>query len=270
MNLKIGFIGSGNMAQAIIGGMIDSNLVSKDNIYATAVSDKTINLVKEKYGVNTSKDNKDVVNKTDIIFLAVKPNVYKTVIDEIKDVVDENKLIVTIAAGQTIENIEDMFGKELRIIRTMPNTPALVGEGMGLITANKKATNEDVENVVKIFNSFGKSEIVEEALIDTAGSLSGCGPAYTYMYIEALADAAVESGVKRDLAYKLAAQMVLGSAKMVLESGEHPGALKDNVCSPGGTTIKGVNVLEKAGFRGVVIDALLASINKTLEMSNNK
>ena len=270
MNLKIGFIGSGNMAQAIIGGMIDSNLVSKDNIYATAVSDKTINLVKEKYGVNTSKDNKDVANKTDIIFLAVKPNVYKTVIDEIKDVVDENKLIVTIAAGQTIENIEDMFGRELRIIRTMPNTPALVGEGMGLITANKKATNEDVENVVKIFNSFGKSEIVEEALIDTAGSLSGCGPAYTYMYIEALADAAVESGVKRDLAYKLAAQMVLGSAKMVLESGEHPGALKDNVCSPGGTTIKGVNVLEKAGFRGVVIDALLASINKTLEMSGKK
>lgn len=270
MNLKIGFIGSGNMAQAIIGGMIDSNLVSKDNIYATAVSDKTINLVKEKYGVNTSKDNKDVANKTDIIFLAVKPNVYKTVIDEIKDVVDENKLIVTIAAGQTIENIEDMFGRELRIIRTMPNTPALVGEGMGLITANKKATNEDVENVVKIFNSFGKSEIVEEALIDTAGSLSGCGPAYTYMYIEALADAAVESGVKRDLAYKLAAQMVLGSAKMVLESGEHPGKLKDNVCSPGGTTIKGVNSLEQAGFRGVVIDALLASINKTLEMSNNK
>ncbi|WP_329384889.1 pyrroline-5-carboxylate reductase [Anaerofustis butyriciformans] len=270
MNLKIGFIGSGNMAQAIIGGMIDSNLVSKDNIYATAVSDKTINLVKEKYGVNTSKDNKDVAKKTDIIFLAVKPNVYKTVIDEIKDVVDENKLIVTIAAGQTIENIEDMFGRELRIIRTMPNTPALVGEGMGLITANKKATNEDVENVVKIFNSFGKSEIVEEALIDTAGSLSGCGPAYTYMYIEALADAAVESGVKRDLAYKLAAQMVLGSAKMVLESGEHPGKLKDNVCSPGGTTIKGVNSLEQAGFRGVVIDALLASINKTLEMSNNK
>ncbi|WP_138269232.1 pyrroline-5-carboxylate reductase [Anaerofustis stercorihominis] len=270
MNVKIGFIGSGNMAQAIIGGMIDSKLVSKDNIYTTAVSDKTINLVKEKYGVNTSKDNKDVAKKTDIIFLAVKPNVYKTVIDEIKDVVDENKLIVTIAAGQTIENIEDMFGRELRIIRTMPNTPALVGEGMGLITANKKATNEDVENVVKIFNSFGKSEIVEEALIDTAGSLSGCGPAYTYMYIEALADAAVESGVKRDLAYKLAAQMVLGSAKMVLESGEHPGALKDNVCSPGGTTIKGVNVLEKAGFRGVVIDALLASINKTLEMSNKK
>ena len=150
MNLKIGFIGSGNMAQAIIGGMIDSNLVSKDNIYATAVSDKTINLVKEKYGVNTSKDNKDVANKTDIIFLAVKPNVYKTVIGEIKDVVDENKLIVTIAAGQTIENIEDMFGRELRIIRTMPNTPALVGEGMGLITANKKATNEDVENVIKI------------------------------------------------------------------------------------------------------------------------
>lgn len=270
MNLKIGFIGSGNMAQAIIGGMIDSNLVSKDNIYATAVSDKTINLVKEKYGVNTSKDNKDVANKTDIIFLAVKPNVYKTVIDEIKDVVDENKLIVTIAAGQTIENIEDMFGRELRIIRTMPNTPALVGEGMGLITANKKATNEDLENVVKIFNSFGKSEIVEESLIDTAGSLSGCGPAYTYMYIEALADAAVESGVKRDLAYKLAAQMVLGSAKMVLESGEHPGKLKDNVCSPGGTTIKGVNSLEQAGFRGVVIDALLASINKTLEMSNKK
>lgn len=270
MNLKIGFIGSGNMAQAIIGGMIDSNLIIKDNIYATAVSDKTINLVKEKYGVNTSKNNKDVAKKSDIIFLSVKPNIYKTVIDEIKDVVDENKLIVTIAAGQTIENIENMFGKELRIIRTMPNTPALVGEGMGLITPNSKATKEDIENVVEIFNSFGKSEIVEESLIDTAGSLSGCGPAYTYMYIEALADGAVESGVKRDLAYKLAAQTVLGAAKMVLESGEHPGKLKDNVCSPGGTTIKGVNALEYSGFRGSVIDALLESINKSLEMSGKK
>lgn len=270
MDLRIGFIGSGNMAQAIMGGIIKSNLVDKGNIYASAVSDKTINLVREKYGVNTSKDNKDIIKNSNIIFLSVKPYVYETVIEEIKDLVDDTKLVVTIAAGQTIDNIERMFSKKIRLIRTMPNTPALVSEGMGLICPNEKASKADIDIVVKIFESFGKAEIVKEDLIDTAGSLSGCSPAYTYMFIEALADGAVESGVTRDMAYRLAAQTVLGAAKMVLETGEHPGKLKDNVCSPGGTTIKGVNKLEYSGFRGSVISALLESINKTLEMSGKK
>ncbi|WP_290772769.1 pyrroline-5-carboxylate reductase [Anaerofustis sp.] len=270
MNKRIGFIGVGNMGSAIIGGILNSELVKGKDITAGDMSTSSLEKLKEKYGVNITKDNKVVVENSDIVFLSVKPHIYKTVIDEIKDIVDESKLIVTIAAGQSIENIENMFGKSIRLVRTMPNTPALVMEGMGLICPNENATDEDVDDVINIFNSFGKSERVDESLIDTAGSLSGCGPAYVYMFIEALADAAVESGVGRDMAYKLAAQMVMGSAKMVLETGEHPGKLKDAVCSPGGTTIKGVNSLEYSGFRGIVIDALLESINKTLEMSGKK
>jgi len=271
MNKKIGFIGAGNMASAMIGGMIKSGLVSKENVYASASSDKTLDKIKNTYGINVYKDNKNVVKKSDILFLAVKPHIYPIVIDEIKDLIDsKNILIVSIAAGQTIENIEGMFEKEIKLIRTMPNTPAMVMEGMGLISPNKNVSKEDVDDILDIFNSFGKAEVVEENLIDTAGSLSGCGPAYVYMFIEALADGAVESGVKRELAYKLAAQTVLGSAKMILDTNEHPGKLKDNVCSPGGTTIKGVNSLEKDGFRGTVINGLISSINKTKEMSEKK
>lgn len=270
MNKTVGFIGFGNMAKAMAGGMILGGVADKKNIIVSASTDKTLKNAQDTYGINVTMDNKEVAKKSDILFLAVKPNVYHLVINEIKDCISPDTLIVTIAAGQTIEDVEKMFGKEIRLIRTMPNTPAMVMEGMSLICPGENAALEDLEDVLRIFNSFGKCEVVEEALIDTAGSLSGCGPAFVYVFIEALADAAVESGVKREMAYKLASQMVMGSAKMVLETKEHPGKLKDNVCSPGGTTIKGVNALEYSGFRGNVIDALLSSIEKSKEMSGNK
>ena len=204
MNKIVGFIGFGNMAKAMVGGMIEGGVTDKKNIIVSASTDKTLKNAQDTYGINVTMDNKEVAKKSDILFLAVKPNVYHIVINEIKDCISNDTLIVTIAAGQTMENVEKMFGKKIRLIRTMPNTPAMVMAGMSLICPSGNATFEDLEDVLRIFNSFGKSEIVEEALIDTAGSLSGCGPAFVYVFIEALADAAVESGVKREMAYKLA------------------------------------------------------------------
>lgn len=267
MNAKIGFIGAGNMGSAIIGGVLKSSLVKADDIFVSDVNEKALAELRKKTGVNVSTDNQVTVKNADILFLSVKPHIYPAVISEIRDAVDDSILVVSIAAGQTKANIEEMFGKKIRLVRTMPNTPALVGEGMSLICPGDMATEQDVSSVTEIFSSFGKAFVVDEKLIDTAGVLSGCGPAFTYMYIEALADAVVEYGVQRDMAYQIASQMVLGSAKMVLETGIHPGRLKDNVCSPGGTTIKGVVALEHTGFRSSVISAVEESIEKSFEMS---
>ncbi|MBM6838398.1 pyrroline-5-carboxylate reductase, partial [Clostridium saudiense] len=192
---------------------------------------------------------------------------YSIVINEIKNSVKEDVIIVTIAAGKSIESTEKSFGKELKVIRTMPNTPALVGEGMTAVCPNKLITDEDLAEVSKLLSSFSKIEVVSESLIDAVTSVSGSSPAYVYMFIEAMADAAVLQGMPRDKAYKFAAQTVLGSAKMVLETGIHPGALKDMVCSPGGTTIEAVAELEGKGFRSAIISAMNKCYKKSQEMS---
>lgn len=267
MDKKIGFIGCGNMAKAMIKGIINSNLIKKENIIASAKSDSTIENGKNELKINMVKDNKEVAKVSDIIILATKPNIYPSVIEEIRDIVDENKLIITIAAGKSIKEVEELFNGNVRVIRTMPNTPALVGEGMSGLSKGNYANEEDMNTAKQIFCSFGKCEEVEESLMDCVVGASGSSPAFVYMFIESLADGAVLSGMKRDTAYKFVAQSVLGSAKMVLESGEHPGKLKDNVCSPGGTTIAGVEALEKEGFRGSVIKAIKASVKKSMKMS---
>jgi pyrroline-5-carboxylate reductase len=267
MNKKIGFIGSGNMAQAIIGGIVNSNMVSRENIMASNSGERNLNITKEKYNILTTHDNKEVANFADILILAVKPHIYPMVIEEVKDCVKSNALIVTIAAGVTIGFMEKSFGRDIKVIRTMPNTPALVAEGMTAICSNDRVTKEEQEEVISLFNSFGKTEVIEERLMDAIPAVSGSSPAYVYMFIEALADGAVRDGIPRPKAYKLAAQAVLGAAKMVLETGIHPGVLKDNVCSPGGTTIEAVYTLEKNNFRGTVIDAMKACTEKTKEMS---
>jgi pyrroline-5-carboxylate reductase len=267
MNKKIGFIGAGNMAQAIIGGIVNSNMVSRENIMASNSGEKNLNITKEKYNILTTHDNKEVAGFADILFLAVKPHIYPMVIEEVKDYVKDNVLIVTIAAGVAIGFVEKSFERELKVIRTMPNTPALVGEGMTAVCSNDKVTKEELEEVLSLFNSFGKTEVIEERLMDAIPAVSGSSPAYVYMFIEALADGAVRDGISRAKAYKLAAQAVLGAAKMVIETGIHPGILKDNVCSPGGTTIEAVYALEKNNFRGTIIDAMKACTEKTKEMS---
>ena len=222
--------------------------------------------VEGEYVAKETTDNKEVAKQSDILVLSVKPQVYPAVIKEIRDEVSSEQIIVTIAAGVSMEAAERQFGKEVKIVRVMPNTPALVGEGMSGLCCNEYVTEEEFDLVHKIFESFGKAEKITENLMDAVVGVSGSGPAYVYMFIEALADSAVKYGIPRADAYKLVAQTVLGSAKMVLETGEHPGLLKDKVCSPGGTTIEGLAALEESGFRGAIIKACDANFEKNKKL----
>lgn len=267
MNKSIGFIGSGNMGNAIIGGIIESGLIMPSNIIASDIAQTTLDHLHKKYGISTTTDNLEVAKKVDVLFLAVKPNIYPLIIKEIKEVVKENIIIVVIAAGQSIEAVERLFGREIKVVRTMPNTPALVGEGMTGVCPNELLSQDEKDEILSIFNCIGKAEIVGEYLMDTVTAISGSSPAYVYMFIEAMADAAVAQGMPRGQAYKFAAQAVLGAAKMVVETGEHPGVLKDQVCSPGGTTIAAVCELEKKGMRDAVISAVNVCADKSKSMS---
>ena len=267
MNKKmISFIGGGNMATAIISGILSSGLSDSDHICATAAHESSVIRLKETLHIEATTDNKAAAQKADILFLAIKPNMFHKVIPEIRHAVKENAIIVSIAAGQTIERIEEIFENSIKLVRVMPNTPAMVGAAMSAICCNDAVTDEDLAEIQAIFNSFGKSEVVSESMIDTVIGVSGSSPAYVYMFIEALADGAVKYGLPRAKAYQMAAQTVLGSAKMVLETGKHPGQLKDEVCSPGGTTIAGVSALEEWGFRNAVIKAEDASYEKGRKM----
>ncbi|MBC6003498.1 pyrroline-5-carboxylate reductase [Paraclostridium tenue] len=267
MDKKIGFIGSGNMAKAMIGGIVKSKLVDSNNVIASDLNELVLENVKNEYGINVTTNSKEVVKFSDIVIVAVKPNVYDIVLEGVKELIDNEKIIVTIAAGKTIESIENVIGNDKKVIRTMPNTPALVNEGMSALCKNKNITDEELNIVKEIFNSFGKAEIVNEYLIDSVIGVSGSAPAYVFMFIEAMADAAVLAGMPRNQAYTFAAQAVMGSAKMVLETDKHPGELKDMVCSPGGTTIEAVKTLEAEGFRSAVIKAIGDCIEKSKEMS---
>jgi pyrroline-5-carboxylate reductase len=254
------------MGGAIIGGIISNKILNPSEILVSDINRDGLNTVNEKYGVSITSDNKEAAKKADILFLAVKPNVLYKVIDEIKDVINENTLIVSIVAGQSIEKIAAAFNRDIKLIRVMPNTPALVGEGMAALSPNANVTEDETKNILNIFQSFGKAEIVPEYLMDTVTAVSGSSPAYVFMFIEAMADAAVMGGMPRNQAYTFAAQSVLGSAKMVLETGKHPGELKDMVCSPAGTTIDAVGVLEEEGFRSGVIKAMTACIEKSKKL----
>lgn len=267
MNKVIGFIGSGNMGGAMIGGIIKANLIAKENIYVSDINEASLTKTKEQYGVQVTTDNAVLAKACDIIVLAVKPFLYPIVIDGIKKVVKEDVIIVVIAAGQSSDNVKALFGRDIKIVKTMPNTPALVGEGMAAIAPANNVTKEECADIVEIFNSFGKSEIVPEYMMDAVTAVSGSGPAYIFMIIEAMADAAVVEGMPRAQAYKFAAQTVLGSAKMVLETGKHPGELKDMVCSPGGTTIAAVAKLEETGLRASMMAGMKACANKSKDMS---
>jgi pyrroline-5-carboxylate reductase len=269
MDKKLGLIGCGNMSQAIIGGVVSSKTLLPEDIIVSNPSESKLKEAHDKYKIETTTDNIEVAKVSDTIILAVKPNKYPEVISEIKDHIRKNTIIATIAAGISIGRTEALFEKEVKIARAMPNTPALVKEAMTALCFNKTINDDDINKIVDIFNSCGKSEIVDEKLIDAVTGVSGSSPAYVYMFIEAMADAAVLQGMPRKSAYKFAAQAVLGSAKMVLETDLHPGELKDNVCSPGGTTIDAVRILEKDNFRYAVIDAINTCTEKSKQMSKN-
>lgn len=265
--MKIGFIGLGNMASAMIGGMLEKGLVKSENVIGSSKTNATIDKIKERFNITAVLDNKMVAAEADILFLAVKPLFFPEVIEEIRETVRPETLVVSIAAGRTLSYLKEAFGRpELKIVRCMPNTPALVLEGCTGVCAGDVVPKEDLDTVVRLMESFGRASVVPERLMDVVVGVSGSSPAYVFMFIEAMADEAVAAGMPRKQAYEFAAQAVLGSAKMVLETGMHPGELKDMVCSPGGTTIEAVKVLEEKGLRAAVMDAMEACIEKSKSM----
>ncbi len=256
----IGFIGSGNMAKAMIGGILKSGLYTSEQIMCSCKSEATTTYMKETFSINTIS-NVEVAKNSEIIFLCVKPYMYKDVLEEIKEYIGD-KIIVSIAPLMTIDFLRTAVGRDIKCVSSMPNTPALVCEGMSAVSFSSNLETVDKEKVLSLFNCFGKVEVVDESLMNAVVAVSGSAPAYVYMFIEALADGAVKGGMSRPMAYKFASQTLIGSAKMVAETGDHPAKLKDDVCSPGGTTIEAVNTLNKRGFKGVVIEAMESILNK--------
>ncbi|MBQ8638704.1 MAG: pyrroline-5-carboxylate reductase [Lachnospiraceae bacterium] len=264
--MKIGFIGLGNMASAMIGAIIKKELFTPGDILGADVFPAANRKAEESFGLTVAADNKEVVKEADILVLSVKPQFYADVIAEIRDLVDDSKIVITIAPGKTLSWLTEQFGKEVKLVRCMPNTPALVLEGCTGVCPSKNISDEEMKLVMEILGSFGRASVVPERLMDVVVGVSGSSPAYVFLFIEAMADAAVAEGMPRAQAYEFAAQAVYGSAKMVLELGKHPGELKDMVCSPGGTTIQAVKVLEEKGMRAAVIDATVACIEKSRSM----
>lgn len=244
------------MARAMISGLLVSELVRPEWILASNSTAPKLDAVKRECGIGITLDNKAVARFADILILSVKPNKYKVVIEEIKNHIKDRVIIVTIAAGIRIKTVEAFFGKKLKVVRAMPNIPAVVGEAMTALCRNEQVTGEDLEDISSIFSSFGLVEITEEEQLDVVTAVAASSPALVYMFIEALTDGAVLKGLSRDVAYRMVSQAVLGAAKMVLVTGKHPGQLKDSVCSAGGTAIEAVYSLEKKGFRGHVIEAV--------------
>jgi len=265
--MKIGLIGCGNMALAIIKGMTQSGVCIKEDILISDVSIQMREKARQECGVCIADGNAALAKEAEIIFLTVKPGYYEPVISEIRDVINTEKLVITVAAGKTLDWLEKAFDKPVPIVRTMPNTPAMVSEGMTAICHNEYVREEGLFYAMKLLRSFGRAELVPEQLFDAVTAVSGSSPAYVYMLIEAMADAAVAEGMPRNQAYTFAAQAVYGSAKMVLETGMHPGVLKDMVCSPGGTTIEAVAALKESGYEGSVIKAMKVCAEKSKKMS---
>ncbi len=266
--MRLGFIGLGNMATAMISGIIQKGIASPWEIIGSAKTPETLERVSGKYGISVTLDNRETAGNADILFLAVKPQFFPEVIAQIRDCIPEETLVVSIAAGRNLAYLREAFQRpELKLIRCMPNTPALVLEGCTGVCAAENVAKEELQQVLKLLNAFGKASVLPERLMDVVVGISGSSPAYVFMFLEAMADAAVAEGMPRAQAYQFAAQAVLGSARLMLETGKHPGELKDMVCSPGGTTIQAVKVLEEMGFRGTVMDAVEACIAKSREMN---
>ncbi|XP_051132922.1 pyrroline-5-carboxylate reductase [Andrographis paniculata] len=265
--INLGFIGAGKMAESIARGVIKSGLMPASQI-RTAHSGKARRTAFESLGVNVLADNHQVVQDSDVVVFSVKPQVVKGVVEQLQPFLSEKKLLVSVVAGVKLKDLQAWAGQD-RFIRVMPNTPAAVGTAASVISLGTGATKEDGELIASIFGAIGKVWTADEKLFDAITGLSGSGPAYIYLAVEALADGGVAAGLPRELALGLASQTVLGAATMAVNSGKHPGQLKDDVASPGGTTIAGIHELEKAGFRGILMNAVVAAAKRGRELSPN-
>ncbi|SJZ69187.1 pyrroline-5-carboxylate reductase [Anaerorhabdus furcosa] len=267
LDKKIAFIGCGNMASAIIKGLCKNPKVDPQNIIASRRTVDQLESLKNEYGIDITTNNSFACEVADIVVLCVKPHMIERIAQELKDKIHPESTIVSIAAGVSLLTLHEYFPNQHYIFRAMPNTPAQVQEGMtALCIGNHNQEDSRVKDILELFSNCGKCEILDESLFSAFIGVSGSSPAYFYMMIEAIADGAVLEGMPRDIAYKFAAQAMLGSAKMILETQEHPGRLKDNVCSPKGTTIEAVSVLEKNGFRNAIIQAVVAAAEKNKSM----
>lgn len=263
--MNFGFIGGGNMATALMGGIIKSGLLKNTDIYVYDVSETASKKIKDSFDVHIAGSIEEICGKCDMILLAVKPNVAPKLLEENWARL-ENRAVISICAGLTVKTLEKASKNNCRLLRVMPNTPAMVGKGMSALCVNTNFTDKEKTFSQSLFESVGKSVWLEEKQISAIIGVSGSGPAYVYMMIEAMADGGVEVGLPRSLAYTLAAQTLLGSAAMVLETGKHPGELKDMVCSPGGTTIAAVHSLEESGIRAALMNAVCTAAQKADEM----
>ena len=258
---KIGIIGCGNMGGAILYGALESVVLNKENVYVYDINPAMMEKAKD-WGVNLAENDEDVCKKSEIILLAVKPQNAPEALSQCKKALD-GKALMSIVAGVTVERLQNMIDGTPRILRLLPNTPAMVFEGAFALCSDNDLTEDELEAAKSIYSTIGVVEMIPEHLLDAACGLSGGGPAYVAMFIEAMADGGVKQGLPRATAYRLSAQTCLGTAKMILEKGIHPGELKDMVTSPGGTTIEGCEALEKAGMRGAVIECINVSTEKS-------
>lgn len=266
MKKTVGFIGAGNMGGAIIRGMLSRGIREPADITVADPREKVLAELSEDFpGIQTETTN-TAAAAAEILILAVKPQVYESVISDIRDKLSAGTIVVSIAAGLTTEKIITWFGRSTKLVRCMPNTPALVSEGMTALCPGSSVSEEELDTVQDIFEAVGKTVVLPEHLMDAYTSLAGSSPAWVFMFLEALADGAVREGIPRAIAYEIASQAVLGSAKLAAETGLHPGVLKDQVCSPGGTTIEAVSTLEAAGFRSALIQAVADCTKKAREL----
>jgi pyrroline-5-carboxylate reductase len=263
---KIGFVGAGNMAEAMMKGLLHSGVSKPQNVVASDVRKDRLGFIKELFDVSVCEKNEDAVDQADIVVLAVKPQILEPVLLELADHLDTSKLIISIAAGVSLATIESHLKRDLHLIRAMPNIAALVLESATAICPGKHASQEDLELAKAVFDSVGKTVTIEEGLMDAVTGLSGSGPAYLFLIIDALADAGVKVGLSRHNALTLSAQTVLGAAKLLIQTGEHPGRLKDLVTSPGGTAIAGLHTLEEGGLRTTLINAVEVATRRSGEL----
>lgn len=266
LNEKIGVVGAGKIGSAIARGVIRAGLATKEKVIASDVSDALRQSITQELGIKATADNSELCDFADIVILAVKPQVVDPVAKEIAKKVGKSKLVVSVAAGVPLTRIEANLSPGARVVRVMPNIPCVVGAGAAGFAGGAHATAADLEKVGAILNSFGIGLPVEEKYLDAVTGLSGSGPAYVFLFMEALADGGVQVGLARDIALRLAMQTVYGAAKMALESNKHLGELKDEVTSPGGTTIAGLYAMEQKGFRGTVIDAVVNATRRSQEL----
>lgn len=264
---KIGFIGVGNMGESILRAIFKDAMVPVEDVYIFDMNTQKVRALQEEFGVLTAQSASAMVAACDIVLLAVKPHVCASVLKECADAID-GKAIISIVAGWSRKQLSAIV-PAARVLRVMPNTPCMIGEGMSALEMDHTLRVDELEFAKTLFESIGKAVMVPTSLMAAVTGVSGSGPAYVYLFIESLADAGVRAGLPRDMAYTLAAQTVVGAGKMVLETGRHPGALKDAVCSPAGTTIEAVTALERAGFRAAVMDGVEACVEKALDLEDN-